>query len=206
MTGDIHSEVTVEAYTRPALLLDPVDAKIETLHDLSAEGVVDDVAVHSWPGEVSVSDHGLYDDVVETFRQFETWAEANDVSVRPPFSIRTRESRFTGETSTVLVTPVMAVAVYLDDRLAGGFPHTDDDVHHTVSEAVAALKTGDLPVRQRVETESTPDPDDGTAIADGCRSCGGAVVNVQGLLTCHDCHEVGGSSSDRRTRPPLGGE
>ncbi len=208
MTGNTHSEVAVEAYTRPALLLDPVDAKIETLRDLAADGAVDEFAVHSWPGEVSVSDYGLYDDVVETFREFEDWADENDVHIRPPFSIRARESRFTGETTTVLVTPVVSVAVYLNDRLAAVYPHSDGDVHHPVSEAIAALKTGDLPIRRPVATGRTPEPDPATAIAGGCDSCGGALVNVQGLLSCHDCLDADASSPrfDRRTRPSLGGE
>lgn len=202
MTGDSQPEVAVEAYTRPALLLEPVDAKIETLRDLADEDVLADLSVHSWPSEVAVSDHGLYDDVVETFETFETWADANDVDIRPPFSIRARESRFTGETATVLVTPVMCLAVYLDDRLAAVFPHSDEDVHHPVSEAIAVLRTGDLPVRRPVATERTPEPDP-AEMADGCGSCGGPLVNVQGLLACHDCLDPVASlpdPTDRRTR------
>lgn len=185
MTGDSHTEVAVETYARPALLLEPVDAKIETLQALQEEEVVSDLAMHTWPSEVAVGDRGLYDEVEDTFRAFERWADANGVSVRPPFSIRTRDSAFTDETRTVLVTPVMSLAIYLDDRLAAVFPHSDGEVHHPVSEAIAALKVGEPPIRRPV---ATPDP--ATDVADGCRACGGTLVNVQGLLACHDCQET----------------
>lgn len=202
MTGDSQPEVAVETYTRPALLLEPVDAKIETLQTLDERGTIADLSVHSWPSEVSVGDRGMYDDVEETYRTFERWADANGVSIRPPFSMRTRESRFTDETATVLVTPVMSLAIYLDDRLAAVFPHTDDDVHLPVSEAVAALKAGDPPVRRPVAAEP-PEPDPLAAIARGCAACGGTLVNVQGLLVCHDCTETESVESPATTADPT---
>lgn len=198
MRDDRHTELVVETYTRPALLLEPVDAKIETLERLESEGTIEELTHHSWPAEVSVSDHGLYDDVEETFREFDRWAATNEVHIRPPFSIRTRRSTFTGETSTVLVTPVMSLAIYLEDQLAAVFPHSDGDVHYPVSEAIAALKTGGLPIRNPVPTDRLSSTE--SAFTGLCRSCGGSLVNVQGLLTCHDCLES--EATDEQPRRP----
>jgi len=174
-------QLTAAVYTRPALLLEPVDGKIETIESMAEENVVEDCSLHSWPGKVSVSDEGMYDDVLSVFEEFVDWADANGVSVQPPFSVRTRRSGITGEAATVLSTPVMGLALYVGDRLGWVFPHADGEMHYSVADGIAGLKTGDLPDRTPLRVTPPTEP------VGECESCDGPVVNVQGTLACHDC-------------------
>lgn len=182
----------MQAYVRPELLLEPIDAKLETLETLEDEGVIDGLLLNYWSGEVELSPDPPHSEAVEVFERFERWAGVNEVSLRPPFTVRTRSSEITGDERTVLSTPVMCLAVYVDERLAGVYPHTDGDDHYSVAEAIAALRTGDVDVR-------IPDAG-GEAPADVCPDCEGALVNVQGLDVCHDCAWTE-TPRDRRVEP-----
>lgn len=195
MTNESYNRKTVSIHTRPTLLIDPVDAKITTLESLSANGVIDDVAMHSWPAEVPVDDREQFGDVLATFSLFSDWADLNDVSVRPPFAVRTKRSSITDESTTVLSTPVMSLAVYVDDRLQWVYPHTDGETTHTVTDGVARIKTGELPWRKPVPVEDTP------RCLDACDACQGGLVNVQGVLACRDCLRPAGDAEE--TRPPA---
>jgi hypothetical protein len=171
--------VTVSAFVRPTMLLEPMDAKLATLYSLREEGVIDDLTVRAWPEKVPESPGTPYSDAFDVFELFETWAEATGVSVRPPFDVERTESAFRGGSRAILRTPVMSLAVSVDDKLCGVFPHTDGDTHYRVTEAIAALKADSLPLTP-ADTDTASEP--GT-----CPDCGGELVNVQGIRVCHDC-------------------
>ena len=195
--------VTVSAFVRPTMLLEPMDSKLETLYALEEEGTIDHLSVRAWPEKIPDSPDAVYSDAFDVFELFETWADATGVSIRPPFDVQTTDSAFRGDTRSILRTPVMALAVAIDDNLYGVFPHTDGDTHFRVTEAMAALKAGALPIR-RADTESAG----GTRM---CPECGGELVNVQGVEVCHDCAwndwtavgDVGENSSQAMFRPTI---
>lgn len=187
------SDLTVQVYVRPALLIDPIDAKLVTLQSLEDDGVIDALLLQAWPEEITLSDQPPHSEAVEVFERFDRWAESRGVSVRPSFAVRTRTSKITGETKEILSTPVMCLAVYEGRRLAGVFPHSAGDDHHSVTEAIAALKTGDLAAYIPEPAESAePGPR-------RCPECDGALVNVQGIDACHDCAwvDIAAGSRDR---------
>lgn len=173
------SDLTVHVYARPSLFLEPIDSKIETLQTLEDIGDVSAVRFHSWPGQVPLSFQSSYDDAIGTYERFKQWAESNGVSIEPPFDVEIQRSEFTDEESTVLKTPLMCLALEYDGRLVSVFPHTEGAVHYTVAEAIAALETGRFAER----LPAMPD----TIGVPGCQTCGGELVNVQGLCVCHDC-------------------
>lgn len=140
------TDLTVRAYVRPSLLTAPVDGKIGTLEKLDTRGVVDEVTVDAWPGTVRLDGEQTFPGVIETFERFEEWADTAGRTVRPPFTVRTWTSEFTGETKRLLEPPIFCLAIERNGELASVVPHTDGDGHRSVADALAALDPGDGPV------------------------------------------------------------
>lgn len=183
--------ITAVCYVRAPLLLEPVDRQVETLQACESEGTVDDLLLRSWPKEVALDDSTPHQEVLETYDRLTAWADRQGVSVEPPFRQRTTSSQVTGETTELLVTPLLCLEVYADDELIGVFPHSADDETHTTDEAIATLRTGDLPTplagETTIEEETTIE---GTTLGD-CPTCGGSLVDGQGLFACSDCGWIG---------------
>lgn len=160
------SDLTAACHVRTALVLEPIDAKIETLRACDADGDVDELVVRSWPAEVGLDADGPYHEVIDRFRAFERWADDHDVSVRPPFAIREKTMHATDDAREVLVTPTFCLALYRADRLVGVYPHSDGDDTVTATDAIAALRTGELPPLLGSAPESVADAParDGTSV------------------------------------------
>jgi len=120
---DNPTEITTVCYVRAPLLLEPVDAQVETLQACESEGAVDDLLLRSWPKEVALSEESPHQEVLENFERFAQWADERGVSVRPPFRKRTTTSQVTGTTRERLVTPLLCLELYADDELIGVSPH-----------------------------------------------------------------------------------
>ena len=57
-----------------------------------------------------------YSEVVDFFDRFTLWADRSDVSVTPPFNVRTQSTLASEDTYRVLSTPMMCLAVYRTRR------------------------------------------------------------------------------------------
>lgn len=184
MTDTAHSREddkrVVHVFVRPTALTDPIDRKIRRIRRLADRGVVDDVLVWTWPAEVRLSSEEVETRVVETYERITTWAEREGASVEPAFDRKECHSKFTGETCELLVTPMMGLAVYEGDVLRAAFPHADANGHHSVTDAIDVLEAGGF----------QPTSGTGSTVEGRCPSCGAAIVDVQGLLTCRTCDWV----------------
>lgn len=187
-------DVTVVCHVRAPLLLEPIDRQVETLDSCESEGTIDDLLLRSWPKEVTLSETSPYQEAIESVDRFDEWAERRGVSVRPPFRERTTTSQVTGETRELLVTPMLCLEVHVDDELVGVFPHTDPvaDETHTAEEAIATLRTGEIPTP--LGAEPTIEADD----SDACPECGGGMIDGQGLFACPDCGWLGSKTAEGR--------
>lgn len=176
--------ITVTCFVRPSLLLEPVDSHIRTLREAEADGQIDALLLRSWPGQITLSDTGPASEGVEAFEQFTEWAYVEGVDIQPPFDVRRRDSTITGESREILVTPLCCLAVYVDSTLVGVYPHLDEGEPRSVTDAVAAIRTGEF--RER----ATDLP---TASTEDCPRCGEPVVNGQGVYGCPaaDCGWAG---------------
>lgn len=196
---DEDTAVTVNTYVRPTLLLEPMDAKLATLQTLEEDDIVDAVEIDSWPGKVTLARETGYDSVVSLFDRFERWAEDADVSICPPFEMTATTSEFREETRRILRTPIMCIAISVDETLAGVFPHTDGDTEYGVTEAIAALRTGSLAERL------SPGIVEATTY-ETCPDCAGQLVDIHGVQLCHDCawtnwDDVAGGDRARKLQP-----
>lgn len=187
-------EVTIACYVRAPMLLEPVDAHVETLRACEREGIVDGLLLRSWPEQVRFDEASPDREVLERFEEFEAWADRQGVSVRPPFEVRERTSSATGEFSERLVTPLIAVALYEGSRLVGVYPHSADGETYTVEDAIATIRTGERPTPLSTPTAPPERTDD-------CPACDGRLVNGQGLFACANCGWVGTARGDGRYEP-----
>lgn len=190
------AELTVAVYIRTQQLTEPVGTKIETLQRLESADHIDDLAQHTWPETITLSERTPHTDAIDVFKQMKAWADEHGASIRPPFGVRTT-STLTDEARTRLRTPVMCLAVYVGGQLTNVFPHSRDGEQYSVADAIAALETNDLesyplaPARDPVG----PPPD-------RCPACESRLTNVQGLGVCGDCNriELGDTPSRGRGR------
>ena len=173
------------------MLLEPIDAHVETLRACEREGTIESLLLRSWPEQVRLGDGSPDREVLERFEEFEAWADRRGVSIRPPFEVRERTSSVTGEFRERLVTPLIAVALYDGSRLTGVYPHSAEGETYTVEDAIATIRTGRLP-RPLSTSEAQP------AGADDCPECDGRLVSGQGLFACETCGWVGTARADGR--------
>ena len=208
-------DLTIACHVRPTLVLEPIDAKIETLRQCEHDGTIDTLLLRSWPGEVAMQDDSPHPEVLEQYDRFADWADRAGVSIDPPFQTRETTSIVSDSTIERLVTPTICLACYDRDRLVGVFPHSDGETTHTVSEAIASLRTGELPeplfehagvTERRTPTSVSASPPDDIpsrnrpSMAAGesrpaCPDCGNGLTNVQGVLDCDSCEWIGADRS-----------
>ncbi|ADB63578.1 hypothetical protein Htur_4810 (plasmid) [Haloterrigena turkmenica DSM 5511] len=201
---NIHTnKLTVEAYVRPDGLVEPIDTKIDALHRLDAADHIDNLVIHAWPAAITLTDQPPYSNAIDAFQQMEMWAGEHGGSIQPPFSVRTSTSTFTNEIKTTLRTPMMCLAVYVEEQLASVFPHSRGDDHHGVMDAIAALRTDDLELFPYVPDSAAPPPSH-------CPECSTQLTTVQGIGVCQCCdrvevgtmpHHERSQRSERKLRP-----
>ena len=185
---DSSTETTLVCHARTPLIFDPVEARVERAQELEGGDLVDNVVVRSWPETVRLDDDGPHREVVEEYRRYEEWAERRGVTVSPPFETRTRSSIVEEEGIDVLVTPVLCLALYRDERLVSVFPHAEGDESYDVEAALDRLERGELP-RPLGGRAEAPD-------ARHCPECEAPLLNGQGLFICPDCAWTGTAGTD----------
>ncbi|QCS42754.1 HTH domain-containing protein [Natrinema versiforme] len=185
------AELTAVCHVRAPLLLEPVDRQIETLQACESEGAIDDLLLRSWPKEVALSEESPHQEVLANYERFLQWADERGVTVRPPFRERSTTSQVTGTTRELLVTPLVCLELYADDELVGVFPHSDEATEetYTTDEAIATLRTGEIPTPFGSVDETDADLESATSST--CPDCGGSLIDGQGLFTCGDCGWAG---------------
>ena len=186
-------DLTVQVYMRPGLLLEPLDAKLDTLQRLETEDVIDAVTVQAWPDTVPLTDTTPYTEVVDLFNRFTLWADQQDRSITPPFTVRTQSTIASDDSRRILTTPMLCLAVYSDQMLTAVYPHTDGDDHYSVADAIAALKTGEF---DQVTSATAPESTLAETAVQNCPDCTGQLINIQGVRACRDCMWT------ERTTPP----
>lgn len=175
------ADLAVACHVRPSLVLEPIDSKVETLRACERDGAVDALLLRSWPAEVPMVEDSPHPEVLEQYDRFVDWAARADVDLGPAFQRRETSSVASDRTVERLVTPAIALAFYDGDDIVGVFPHTDGETTHTVPEAIAALRTGELPEPLR-EHRALAGPDAGAASAEAADVSERSVPRPVGVL------------------------
>jgi hypothetical protein len=149
---------------------------------LQKEGVISGVSLHVMPEKVNLSGVAEYDDFLDIYERMEQWAEKHGVRLTPGFSELSTTSEVWGETRRVLRTPMMCILLYWGSKIVGVFPHTSDETHHAVDEALAVLESGEIAAILPDPTRFPP------TTGNVCPECDGTLVNTQGALCCYECH------------------
>lgn len=184
------STLTVACNVRTSLFLEPVDAKVETLREADRAGDIAGLVLRTWPNRVRVDEDSPYQETIDLYHRYDRWAERHDRSIEPPFSVHTTSSMASDQEWEVLVTPIMCLGVYHDRQLLGVFPHSDGDTTHSATDAIGALRSGELPpplASIEAPIDTGPDTDGKPSGPPTCPRCESALVNVQGLLSCAEC-------------------
>lgn len=153
MESDDSDQLRVEFYTRsymPEGAEDTQQRVLDWLDRLCERGVLDDWEYHVWGKRVCTSGPGAFGhEAIETVGQFRAWAERNGVSLLPFFDERTQHSRITDEEYSEIVFPIMCAALYRGDKLAGVYPHADDDSVVTIRDFLASLSSESAELSER---------------------------------------------------------
>jgi hypothetical protein len=155
MTSD--SDVRIECWCRSlAEAPDGPQAEVvERLEWLAAGGVLDDVAVETWPRLVPADEEwalgGHERRVHERLAAFEAWAARTGVELRGGFDERDVGNEFTDPSvERVRVLPVVALAEYHDGQLTMVSPMCEGGGVFRVQDHLQALSRG------RASTRTTP--------------------------------------------------
>lgn len=138
----------------PSGLNPPQTEVIDRLRELTEDGPIDDLDVDVWGTAMEVTQTADRDPMGtrETVAEFERWADVHGCTLRPAFDWRSVESEDAGERrSGRVVTPLITLAVYDEERLRAVYPHVDDDEVHTIHDGVEALESVARDVEQPVD-------------------------------------------------------
>jgi hypothetical protein len=140
------STARIELFTRAGAVgtHDRLLEAIERVRAIEAESRVADCHIGTWNKQIVLDNGGLdrNREVRKRVEAFESWADEHGVSLYPFFEERTRGSLAIDGERTVLVLPVICLAVYEGETLSELFPRAAGEVTYTVAEGLTALETG----------------------------------------------------------------
>lgn len=141
-TGSIRAVLRLRTLG-PFGLNPPQTEVIDRLRALAEGGPIDDLDVDVWTTPMGITRTTDRDptDMRETVTEFMEWADANGCTLRPAFDRRSVASEDAGEGQNGrIVTPLITLAIYEEERLRAVYPHIDEDVN-TVHDGVEALES-----------------------------------------------------------------
>jgi hypothetical protein len=139
MTAD--SQVALDCYVRATAAGVFVDDIVRTVHSYEEEGLLEECAVRFWPDEIRLIDDTEETPIITQYRQFQAWADREGVSLEPAFTRRERTTLVSDDSDTVLVLPVVCLAIRVDGELVRVAPHTTGSTPYTVRDALADISS-----------------------------------------------------------------
>lgn len=125
----------------------PRTSAVDRLGRLRGEGVIGDFSIETWPNKIVLDDEDRR--LADLVDRLESWADEQDLSLRPPFETRT-VSPLVGQSREVLTLPAMMLLVRDGDGLVGVYPCSDGDRTWTVTDCLDAVEAaGGLPHGER---------------------------------------------------------
>jgi hypothetical protein len=119
----------------------PGDAIIELLHEYDEKGFIDELEVKLWPEKICLTSDTGESSVLDHYDRFQTWADDSGVSLEPAFIRRERTPLVSDDSDTVLVLPVLCLAIRVDGELVCVAPHSTETTAYTVKDALADIES-----------------------------------------------------------------
>jgi hypothetical protein len=108
------------------------EAILDRLDRLDEQDVIEDYTVTVWGERIGPDSLAAETDTgqrtLNSVAEFESWADANGVSVERFYPVETVDSTLAGDRYTAISLPVMAMAEFVDGELCHVTPHEDDRV------------------------------------------------------------------------------
>jgi hypothetical protein len=125
----------------PSGLNPPQTEVINRLQTLTEDGPIADLDIDIWGVAMGVTQTDDRDPVRtrEMVAEFTQWADAQGYTLRPAFEWRSTDSTDTPESQ--IVTPLITLAVYNEERLQAVYPHSNGDEINTVRDGIEALES-----------------------------------------------------------------
>lgn len=114
---------------------------VERVRALETHGHLAEAPVDRWT-KIRTRNGDSRPETVETFREFEAWADSNGFSLEPAFQRRTGRVLGTADVYGVVSFPVISLALYDDEDLLAVFPcsEEDEDEHYRVGDCLDAFE------------------------------------------------------------------
>ena len=128
----------------PSGLNPPQTEVLGRLRTLAEDGPIADLDVDVWGASMGITQTTDRDpeDVRETVAAFRRWATEQGCTLRPAFDWRSGESEDgRGGSNGRIITPLITLAVYDEERLRAVYPHVDGDDVRTIHDGVEALES-----------------------------------------------------------------
>lgn len=117
----------------------------EEVDEIREADVIHSFDVHHWSNvtETSGTATTSHETICrETITAFENWADEHGYTLEPAFQTRNVSSLVTERERSVLVPPILSLAVYDGDGLRAVFPSADERGVHTVADGLEHLRSG----------------------------------------------------------------
>ena len=122
---------------------DAQQSVLNRVRALERDAVLDEATVAEEWQRIRTLDEDRRDGAVETYHEFDEWAERNGFSLGPAFERRTRAYLGLDRVDDVVVFPVVSLALYEGERLRAVFPCSDGADTYTVGACLDAFERGD---------------------------------------------------------------
>jgi len=143
MTEDTH--LRAELYLRGDTYgtFDAQQQVLNRVKRLEANGVFSESMVAGEWQRIRTMAEDKRSEAIQTYEEFQDWADRNGHSLTPAFERRTRSYVGMDRVDDVVVFPVVSLAIYDGDDLEGVFPCSDEERTYTVGDALEAFERGD---------------------------------------------------------------
>lgn len=136
-----YPQVTIDCYVRAQAAGIFVNDVIDTVRSYEEAGLLSECAVEFWPNEIRLLDDTAGTDVRAQYREFQAWADSEGVSLEPAFTRRKRTTLVSDDAESVLVLPVLCLAIRVNGELVRVAPHATESGSYTVTDALADVES-----------------------------------------------------------------
>ncbi len=133
------ARIAIDCYVRASPPAE-VSEIVGSLHAYESDPAVTDLEITVWPDHVSLTGNTGVEAITEDYDRFLRWAERENVSLAPAFSLRSRSDLVCNRRESVLTLPVICLVVRMHGDIVALAPHTTRRGTYTVADVMADIE------------------------------------------------------------------